>query len=208
MSKKAAMSLFLFVLFDLLGPSSARASTPCNPRFTFLGVSQDGNQLYWQQEVGGECVPALALYRYDFSKGQEEVLSIGMLEGYEPDPQDPTQIPLVDYKRRKRELVRKLQKPTNPKHLTLRFDRTKNGEKGVITVASGKSGCVLADPIFKDWESYLVLPAKGIQAAYYIAPQRAWWVVTRHCNSANAPYPEETCPEDEGLALYSIKRCE
>jgi len=32
------------------------ASTPCNPVFNFVGLSQDGNRLYWEQEVGGEFV--------------------------------------------------------------------------------------------------------------------------------------------------------
>jgi len=204
MNKKIVW-FFLFCSFGDIG--FIWASTPCNPVFNFVGLSQDGGRLYWEQEVGGECVPTRSLFQYDFSKNEAEPLYFTHLEGYAPDPRDPKDIPLVEYKRRKKELEKTLQKQIGQGKLSLQLNRhgKKNAEMIQLT---GNKRCILPDPIYKEWEKYLVFPPKRIKTAQYIDSQQIWWVVTRHCNLANASFPEKTCPEDEGLALYSSKGCQ
>lgn len=146
-----------FVLFCFFPVQEIVASTSCAGAQTVLGFSADWKQLYWNEEIAGECDPGNAIHVFDFEKMQQRTVAV------------------FDYvddafgKDRYQLLREKIQK-------TISLPKRDKAEK--LT-------CIFSHARFVSKESYLA-GAEAISSAYFNPQFQYWVVISKECNLGNS----------------------
>ncbi len=169
--------ILLFLLSYLLPVQKAMASTSCAGAQTILGFSKDWKQMYWDQEIAGECVSGNILHVFDFEKNQGHVISSFQ------DDENPSD------KQRYRTSHRKIKNTT--------VFPSKNKIQKITTDI-----CDFEEGIGLPKDSY-VGGVEAIKTIYLNPKFQRWVVITEECNAGDSVGAGGSCTYN---AIYILPK--
>lgn len=152
--------IFVFTLYLFLSQITL-ASTSCAGKQTVLGFSQDWKQMYWDQQIAGECSPGNIMHVFDFEKQQDKVVS-SLFDDSKPSD------------KKKYHALRQRIKST----LSLPPKRKNRN------VMNGR--CSFTSSLKLSRDDYLEEGIKTIHSVYFNPTFQSWVVVSEECNSGDS----------------------
>lgn len=158
---------FLFFICCVVFTQHVNASTSCAGAQVILGFSKDWKQLYWDQEIAGECSSGNLLHVFDFEKNEDRVIA----SFYDDDSAS---------EKKKYDAIRK--KIKQAVHLS-----HKNTNRNIT-----KDACRFDNGLELPRDPYLG-GVEAIQAIYFNPIFRRWVVMAEACNMGNSADTEARC---------------
>jgi hypothetical protein len=170
--KKIIIFVFIFYLFPF---QATLASTSCAGKQIVLGFSKDWKQMYWDQEIAGECSTGNIIHVFDFEKQQDRIVSS-----------------LFDDS-----------KPSHKKRYQALRQRIKNTLSLPVKRKTGNfinARCNFTSSIKLPRDDYL-LGIKTIRNVYFNPTFQSWIVVSEECNSGDSEVLGGSCQYN---AIYIV----
>lgn len=196
--QKLKIICVIIVLFLVVPARVLLATTSCAESQAFIGFSADESRAYWEEVIGGECVPGKALHQYDFRSGKSSVEAEAEYdEGWEGYENDET----LNEDQKKAVLMAKLKRENYARRLNEIKTRSKNSAEALL-FCEGKE-------VFVHKDSYLGGDPDSpwnADKGYLNKKFDLWFVVSEECNIGDSYAIGGRC-DYNGVYLFKKEAC-